>query len=97
MVGKQEIRCKWGGVGGRTIGSVLPEGSCPKSRVTWEPGWDNKGGRWGGCENTRCHVWDMSLPAHFHRGDLNTWASSLCKWGHEKTPYRSLAERENIT
>ena len=46
MVGKQEIRCKWGGVGGRTIGTVLPEGSCPKSRVTWEPGWDNKGGRW---------------------------------------------------
>ena len=30
------------GWGGRTIGTVLPEGSCPKSQVTWEPGWDNK-------------------------------------------------------
>ena len=33
------------GWGGRTIGTVLPEGSCPKSQVTWEPGWDNKGAR----------------------------------------------------
>ena len=55
----------------------LPACSCPESQVTWEPGWDNKGGRgveweggggwwWDGCENTGCHVWDMSLPAYFH-------------------------------
>ena len=31
------------GVFGRD-GGFLPACSCPESQVTWEPGWDNKGG-----------------------------------------------------
>ena len=32
------------GVFGRD-GGFLHACSCPESQVTWEPGWDNKGGR----------------------------------------------------
>ena len=32
-----------GGVFGRD-GGFLHVCSCPESQVTWEPGWDNKGG-----------------------------------------------------